>query len=288
MDRQSQLSDWCRSWVSRRFEATSLDQKTILSANAGLIRQGRIMRWYVEQNGKISGPFGPEALRTLIANGEVDNSCRVRSVNEVGDTWRPPGEVPELGASLPMNLSFPPASAPLVHADRATLNIERLEKVARSLLWLTLAATTVAVPLALAKERRAEADTHQRIADATRAAEQKLASFERASADKNARLTLASIGNRLTTLSTENASAQLWFTNVSARAGYVCVIGEVTNGATHALATSLPACAQVSAYSSAVHLTVMFPASDLNAACKGGPCSLQMKDAPGFETPNQP
>jgi hypothetical protein len=246
------------------------------------------MRWYVEQNGKISGPFGPEALRTLIANGEVDNSCRVRSVNEVGDTWRPPAEVPELGASLPMTSSFPPASAPLAQPDRATLNIERLEKVARSLLWLALTATTVAVPIELAKQRRAEADAQRRITDATRASEQKLALVEKSSADKNARLTLASIGNSLTTLNTENASGQLWFTNVSARVGYVCVVGEVTNATTHALTTSLPACAQVSAYSSAVHLTVMFAASDLSAACKGGPCSLQMKDAPGFEAPNQP
>ena len=246
------------------------------------------MRWYVEQSGKISGPFGPEALRALIASGEVDNSCRVRSVNEVGDTWRPPGEVPELGASLPMNLSFPPETTPSAQVDRATLNIERLEKLGRLLLWLALAVTVVTVPIGLAKERRAEADTQQRITFATRAAEQKLESAEKALADKNARITLASIGNGLTSLNIQSASGDLWFTNVSARAGYLCVTGEVTNSTTHAVTTSLPACAQVSAYSSAVHLTVMFDGSDLTAACKGGPCALHMKDAVGFEAPSQP
>jgi hypothetical protein len=157
--------------------------------------------------------------------------------------------------------------------------IDRLEKLGRLLLWLALAATIVLVPIGLAKERRTEADTVARVKDATRASEEKLAALEKSQADKTQRITLASIGTWLSALSVDSATGQMWFTNVSPRAGYVCVVAEATNPTTHATSLSLPGCAEVPAYASGVRITVMFAGRDLSDNCKAGACSLSIKDA---------
>jgi len=128
--------------------------------------------------------------------------------------------------------------------DRTTLNIERSEKVGRLLLWLALAVTIILVPIGLAKERKTEAETLARIKDATRAAEHKLETLEKGIEDKTPqRIAYSSIGNGLTSLNADNATGHLWFTNVSPRAGHVCVVGEVTNPSTQARTKSLPSCA---------------------------------------------
>lgn len=246
------------------------------------------MRWYVERNGKIRGPFAKDALREMVAIGEIDASCRLRSVTDASDTWRSLEEVPEIGAPRAISSILPPLppsseqTVPIArqHIDRTTINVERAEKFGRMLLWLALAATIVMVPLGLARERKTEADTLARIKDATRASEEKFAALQQATSDKALRIPLDSIGNGLTSLNTTNATGQLWFTNVSPRAGHVCVVGEATNLSTHGVTRSLPACAEVPAYASAVHMTVSFANDDLTNNCKPG-CALRFTDAIG-------
>lgn len=159
--------------------------------------------------------------------------------------------------------------------------INRLEKLGRLLLWLALAATVVLVPIGLVKERQTEADTLARVKEATREWEQKFEALERSAADKTFRIPFNSIQNGLSLLNTENATGQLWFTNVSPRGGYVCVTGEAKNTSSLVVTESLPACAEVPPFASAVHMTVMFAGRDLTELCKTAACSFRMKEAAG-------
>ena len=244
------------------------------------------MGWYVARNGKVRGPFAKDALREMIALGEIDASCRLRSANETADTWRSLDEIAELSALRPSHSVAPPTDPTLPMApaslpprfERATL-IERAEKGARLVLWLALSAASVMVSLGVVKERKVEADTQARIKEATRAAEEKFESLQKSVSDRTSRIPFESIGNGLTALNVENATGQLWFTNVSPRSGHVCVVGEATNAATHTVTTSLPACAEVSAYASAVHLTLLFPGQQLVENCKVSGCGFQVSDA---------
>jgi hypothetical protein len=236
------------------------------------------MRWYVERSGKVRGPFEEEGIRELIANGKIDSGCRLRGDTDSEDAWRRLDEINEFDP-VPNPRAIAQALPSKRAVDRTTLNIERLERAGRLLLWLALAATIVLVPIGLAKERRTEAETLERIKEATRAAEQKFDALAKSITDKQPqRIMYSSIGNGLSALNTDNATGQLWFTNVSSNVGHVCVVGEVTNPATHANTESLPACVETPAYAGA-HLTVMFAGGDLSAVCKGGPCNLHMKDA---------
>jgi len=245
------------------------------------------MGWYVARNGKVRGPFAKDALREMVALGEIDSSCRLRSANDPIDNWRPFDEVAEIGALRGNNSTMPPSevapprspSSLRPQVDVATITIARAEKFGRLLLWIALAVTIVLVPIGLAKERKTEADTLARIKEATRATELKFEALEKSVSDKNLRIPFESIGNGLTSLSVENATGQLWFTNVSPRSGHVCVVGEATNVSTHAVTVSLPACAEVVAYASAVRISLPFPAQQLADNCKTGGCGLHVKDA---------
>jgi hypothetical protein len=203
--------------------------------------------------------------RYAVLSPRMPCARRLRSANETAENWRSLDEVPELGALLVSNSTVPPPGADLPSApaslyprfDRASLNIERAEKVGRLVLWLVLSVTIVLVSLG------------------------KFESLQKSVSDKTLRIPFESFGNGLTSLNVENATGQLWFTNLSPRSGQVCVVGEAANAATHAVTLSLPACAEVAPYASAVHVTLLFPAHQLADDCKTGGCNFRVRDAGG-------
>jgi hypothetical protein len=152
--------------------------------------------------------------------------------------------------------------------------IDRFEKLGRLLLWLAISFILVVLPLAVAKRHRGE----QELRESLQKAEVKLA--DALTPKKAARLALVSMGSFLSSLNQSTATGHLWFTNVSPRAGVVCVQGVAGNRAIQMTSTSLPACQEVSAYASAVHMTVMFAGGDLADACGKTACSLTFGEAP--------
>ncbi len=155
--------------------------------------------------------------------------------------------------------------------------IDRFEKLGRLLLWLTLSTVLVALPVAFTKQHRGE----QELRESLQKAEAKLA--DALAPKKPPRLALVSMGSLLSSLSQSTATGHLWFTNVSPRAGVVCVQGVAGNRAIQMISTSLPACQEVGAYASAVHMTVMFAGGDLAAACGKAECDLTFREAPTTE-----
>jgi hypothetical protein len=163
--------------------------------------------------------------------------------------------------------------------------IERLERIGRLVLWLSLASVCVIIPIEYVRQHRLEVqrDEAVRVAEsATKKVEEKLAEHLKASADKSSRLSIGIMGEYLSVLGTANA--QIWFTNVSPRVGVVCVYGVATNSTTHKTVESIAACQEIAPYASAVHIGIMFPGGDLSETCPGSSCVLSVKDAPESET----
>jgi hypothetical protein len=152
---------------------------------------------------------------------------------------------------------------------------DRVEKVARSALWLAIASACVIVPVAYVKHRRAEADLREELRGAT----ERLAEAAKEKPPKAVPvLRVASMGRTISGLS--KTEGHVVFTNASPRAGVLCLVGVATNPTTQATVTSLAACHEVGAYASAVHMTVLFPGREIEETCAKAPCTLAFNDAP--------
>lgn len=159
---------------------------------------------------------------------------------------------------------------------------DRIEKVGRLVLWLSMASAVVLVPVTYARMRAEEAQR----------AEQARLEAERTAKEgaKEGRLTLQSMGNGpvLRLLRESAATGSVWFSNVSDRSGIVCLAGVVYNTATKGTSESLPTCKQVPAYASNVEIDFMFAGAELGPLCKVGSCVMSVKDVPDVVAPTPP
>lgn len=166
-------------------------------------------------------------------------------------------------------------------ADKGTSDmplIDRIEKGARAALWLTLALMFLGTPLAYVSQHRTEAALREQLANAEA---QFAADLAKERAPKpTAVLPFASFGTALSLLSLTKAEGHTWFTNVSPRAGVVCLEGIAKNPTTQRSTTSLPSCAPVAPYASDVHVSFMFAGRDLEEICPKASCDFSVKDAP--------
>lgn len=149
---------------------------------------------------------------------------------------------------------------------------DRLERLGRLALWLSLASAVVLVPIIYGRMRAEEAQK----AELARQDAERLAK----EGAKEGRLTLQSMGPVMRALNTLGANGRVWFSNVSDGSGVVCVVGIVTNPTTKATTESLATCKQVSPYASNVELQVEFAGGELEPLCKGVTCSLSLRDVP--------
>ena len=155
---------------------------------------------------------------------------------------------------------------------------DRLEKVGRAVLWLTLALMFVMVPLAMLRYQFALAEDK---AEATKVQEKLTADLAQQKADNGPkRLLLTSMGSVMRSLNFSTAEGRMYFTNVSSRSGVVCVAGVATNTASQETSESLPTCEAVAAYS-AVEIKVMFAGATLGQLCpKAADCRMSLVDVP--------
>ncbi len=169
--------------------------------------------------------------------------------------------------------------------------LDRLEKGGRLVLWLSIAAACLIAPIEYGRQHRVEADKQeaQRKADDERQkAEDERKEKERTG--ENDRLTLASMGTILRRLDYAAAEGHVYFTNVSARAGFVCIVGTARNATTKAESTSLPACQHVTPYASSVAMSVNFAGGELRDKCPSGPssCDFTFTEAPQSASSSSP
>ena len=160
--------------------------------------------------------------------------------------------------------------------------IERVEKLGRLVLWLTLAAAVVLVPVEYIKQRRAETQLQETQRLEAKAIEKEL----KAKAEKSDRLPLKGMPSVMRSLNVQSASGHVYFTNVSPRSGYVCITGIATNGSTKETTTSMPSCVAVAPYASMVEVKLLFAGSELEAVCKTGGCNLGLEDTPDVPPPS--
>jgi hypothetical protein len=155
--------------------------------------------------------------------------------------------------------------------------IDRLEKVGRLVLWLTLASAVILVPLMYINLRRnAELQQEESAREAARKALEP---------PKDNRLRLDSMGSAMTVLNVSTATGRVWFSNVSSRTGIVCIVGTATNANTNMTTDSLPSCKQIPPYATAVEMQMMFADRDVGEICKATTCRLSIKDVPDVVAP---
>jgi hypothetical protein len=160
--------------------------------------------------------------------------------------------------------------------------IDRIEKIARLLLWLALSSAVVILPIAYIGHKAEETKAEVALAEqkgAVKKAEEKLEEIDKAKKNKSNRIALASVGTFLSGISYTKADGSLMFTNVSARTGVMCIVGIAQNPETNEKAESIPACVEVTPYASAVHTTVEFAGNDLTNACPKSNCRLTFREA---------
>jgi hypothetical protein len=154
--------------------------------------------------------------------------------------------------------------------------IDRIEKIGRVVLWLSLASACVIAPVEYMRQHRTEAESREAARKADEAEKAEKAVHE------PHRLAFASMGMFMSVLVPNSSGDQgkLWLTNVSSRTGILCVRGQATNRATQRTAVSLPRCENIGAYASAT-VSLMFAGGELSDVCpKQGDCGLTIHDAP--------
>lgn len=156
---------------------------------------------------------------------------------------------------------------------------DRIEKLGRMVLWLSLASAVVLVPIAYIRQRGVESE----LAEAARKEQQALATKAKEDAERSDRLSLASMGSFFTALNESAATGSAWFSNVSARSGIVCITGIAKSPSRNMTIESLPACKQIQPYATNVDMHVMFAGGDLAALCKGATCTFSVKEAPDYQ-----
>jgi hypothetical protein len=249
------------------------------------------MRWYLSRQGNIKGLFEKAKILEAISAGRIaldDTLCQegteewipVRDLGAFAAAAPPPVADP---AAAPPNDPGPPGRAigrePNPAASAGVVWIDRGEKLARLLLWLALAAAMLIVPIEYIKQRRFEAEVRESVRreDVERARREKVAA-EAAKAQAEKSIRMSPSGAQLMLL--DGSTGRLWFSNVSSRAGVVCVVGIATNPTTKASTESLPACKAITAYATNVEIAVMFAGGELRSVCQGVSCSLRFEDVP--------
>jgi hypothetical protein len=159
--------------------------------------------------------------------------------------------------------------------------IDRFEKLGRLIMWLAITLVLVGVPVALAKQRRGEAelrDGEVELRETLQRTKAQLAEALRPT--KPTRLMISSMGPIMYWLNPATATGAVTFTNVSARVGVVCITGLAKNPETQKTSESLPACHEVGAYASGIHFTVAFESGDLANVCGKTKCKFEFRDVP--------
>jgi hypothetical protein len=155
--------------------------------------------------------------------------------------------------------------------------IDRIEKLGRLMLWLALAAAVVILPIEYVNSKREATKAEQDLKDEAKKADERADALEKAKAE-SPRIALASLGTFLTGINYSKAEGGLYFTNVSPRAGVLCVVGVAQDPGTKETATSIAGCQAVTPYASA-HLSVEFAGGDLTNTCPKSNCLLTFKEA---------
>lgn len=154
--------------------------------------------------------------------------------------------------------------------------IDRLEKLGRLLLWLSLVLVLVGVPLSYASQGRAEEPLRQALAKA----EAQLA--EATKPKRPMKLSIASM-QALRSFDQQAARGDLFFTNVSSRSGILCIAGMAVNPNTKDESSSLPVCQEIQPYASLVHISLMFAGGSLAKVCGRDRCDMHVEDVPDFD-----
>jgi hypothetical protein len=142
---------------------------------------------------------------------------------------------------------------------------EKIERIARTILWVVLAVSIVAIPLGVLK-RKSEVDSvREEMKAALKIAEYKIAKLsEKKEPDL---FPVEAIGIYLSGLNHRTAEGGMTFTNTSPRSGFLCLKGVATNPSAGTTSESIPYCKEINPYESSINLQFKFASGDLQNVC---------------------
>lgn len=142
---------------------------------------------------------------------------------------------------------------------------EKVERIARTALWITLALVFIAIPIGVAKSQSGESAVRAEMKAELKKAEYKIAELTK---PKEPELfPVSALGMHLTGLRYSVAEGEILFTNTTAKAGMLCLKGIAKNLKSEATSESIATCREVKPYDSNVRMVFSFGGGDLHKVC---------------------
>ena len=152
---------------------------------------------------------------------------------------------------------------------------DKLEKITRSLLWSALSVAFIGIPFAMASQF----DKQKSLNEAVKKAEENLAAEREKKAEPVRWPFDISKQMQLSGIDLKENRGYFYFTNISPKAGVICLAGIATNTETNESTESLASCQDIKAYSS-VEVIFTFASNNLKAVCGEGVCRLTVRSIP--------
>ncbi len=160
--------------------------------------------------------------------------------------------------------------------------LEPAERVARVVLWLSISSACVVAPVFYIRNRQSDDERRKEAAREEEQEKKRAAEREERRAHESQRIPIASLGVYMSSLNpfVGGEQGKVWVANVSARSGYLCVVGTATNRGTRRTSSSLASCEKLGAYATGVRVGLTFAGGELGEVCpKAGECELVVRDA---------
>lgn len=142
---------------------------------------------------------------------------------------------------------------------------EKIERIARTILWVVLAVSIVAIPLGVLKSKSEVDEVREEMKAALKIAEDKIAKLsEKKEPDL---FPLEAVGIYLSGLNHRTAEGGITFTNTSPKSGFLCLKGVATNPSSGTSSESIPDCKEITPYESSINLQFKFASGDLQDVC---------------------
>lgn len=152
---------------------------------------------------------------------------------------------------------------------------EKVERIARTALWITLALVFVAIPIGVAKSQSNESAARAEAKAELKKAEDKIAELTK---PKDPELFPAKdMGMFLSGLRYSAAEGLITFTNATPKGGMLCLKGVAKNVKSGAVSESIATCKEIKPYDSNVRLVFSFASGDLHKVCaQEGDCDFNV------------
>lgn len=164
---------------------------------------------------------------------------------------------------------------------------EKIERVARTILWLVLAVAIVVIPLGILNSKSEVDPEKETMKEALKVAEDKIA--ELLAPKEPERFPVKNVGIYLSGLDHRTAVGAMTFTNTTSKSGFLCLKGVTINPSAGKKSESIPNCRKIDPYESNIKIQFPFAGQELKNVCpKEEDCRFSVSAIDGPQPEEQP